>query len=164
MVGGGDKKLAEPQEGALSIEFDMTLYTPGTQELIPTESQIFFSKYGQYIDDSEGSPVAFIAYPEIGAPPSIVCTFEPNIPFVLKIDGSPADAVISAIRLMPDISSTSPSFIEGADVTSSYASYFTLASDGTCNITSSLDFYCIKVTVKSTENGKQATFYLLYDV
>jgi len=101
-----------------------------------------------------------MAYPESDAPVSAVGIYRFNIPFVLKVDGSPADEVISVITLTPF-----PHFADDIDITSSYTSYFTLSSDGSiCNIVASApDVFRLKVTVKSTANGKQATFYYLYD-
>jgi len=158
--GGGGSNPNESQEGALSVEFDTTLYDVGDKQALPPENQLSFAKYMQIVTDSETDYVADMAYPESDDSVSAVGIYKFNIPFVLKVDGSPADEVISVITLTPP-----PHFADDIDITSSYTSYFTLSSDGgICNIVASApDVFRLKVTVESTANGKQATFYFLYD-
>ena len=158
--GGGDKSTAPTANGVLSIEFDTSLYTVENPVLAPVEYS--FGKYGRTIKKSGNIDIGYMLYPEIGTPPSCLSIEAPNIPFVLKIDGSPADEVLSVKTWDAYFSTTPISIIETGDVTASYGNYFTLAPDGTVTITSSSTFL-LKATVKSTSNGQEATFYFVYD-
>ena len=162
--GGGKKKGYT--EGVLSAEFNLLPEEFGVRSVIISSNIAHYyggAEYGTesmelYFNGKGKAANGAVVYPSSDPLATIsALTFLCRPTFKLQVDGSPVDKIFSAYA-HNDVDD------DVLDVMADIDEVITLGNDGDVTITFDADNRCVlELTVASSTNKKQATFYLICD-